>query len=79
LLAHRGGRGQTFLYELVFGREDLYQYDLNLTASEVELTGPKRGQNGGVTATWRGAETRMNTGINGILRDSGPERISVVA
>lgn len=79
LLAHRGGRGQTFLYELVFGREDLYQYDLHLTASEGEVAEAKRGQNGGVTATWRGAETRMNTGANGVLRDSGPERISVVA
>jgi DNA primase catalytic core len=79
LLAHRGGRGQTFVYELVFGREDLYQYDLNLTASEAEMTGAKRGQNGGVTGAWRGAESRMNTGVNGVLRDSGAERISVVA
>src|SRR5438477_178400 len=59
LLAHRGGRGQSFVYELIFERGEnpskpqipglIDVYDLNLTDSEGRLAGPKRGQNGGVT------------------------------
>ena len=77
LLAHRGGRGQSFVYELVFERGDnaskpqipglIDVYDSNLTDPEGELAGSKRGRNGGVTAGWRGAETLMDTGANSIL------------
>ena len=71
LLAHRGGRGQSFVYELIFERGDspskpqipglIDVYDSNLTDSEGQLAGSKRGQNGGVTEGWRDVETRMNT------------------
>jgi hypothetical protein len=77
LLAHRGGRGQSFVYELVFERGDspskpqipglIDVYDSNLTDLEGQLAGSKRGQNGGVTAGWRGADTRMDTGSNGVF------------
>jgi len=77
LLAHRGGRGQSFVYELLFERGDSLSkpqipglidvYDSNLTDSEGQMAGSKRGQNGGVTAGWRGDETRMNTGANGVF------------
>ena len=77
LLAHRGGRGQSFVYELVFERGEnsskpqipglIDVYDSNLTASEGQLAGSKRGQNGGVTAGWRDAETRMDTGVNDVF------------
>jgi DNA primase len=79
LLVHRGGRGQTFLYELAFGREDLYEYDLNLTASENNLTGRKRGQNGGMTGTWRSDETHVNTGANAIQPTDREKRTYTVA
>ena len=74
LLAHRGGRGQSFVYELIFERGDgpskpqipglIDVYDSNLTDPEGQLAGSKRGQNGGVTEGWRSAETRMDTGAD---------------
>jgi hypothetical protein len=77
LLAHRGGRGQSFVYELIFERGEsaskpqipglIDVYDSNLTDSEGQLAGSKRPQNGGVTEGWRGDETRMNTDANGIF------------
>ena len=72
LVTHRGGRGQSFVYELVFERSVdtskpqlpglIHVYDSNLTDSKGRLTEPKRGQNGGVTAGWRRDETRAGTG-----------------
>jgi hypothetical protein len=56
LIVHRGGRGQTFLYE----------YDGNLAGSEAQLAGAKRGQNGGLAATERVNGMPMNTGANGL-------------
>jgi len=77
LLAHRGGRGQSFVYELIFERGDssskpqipglIDVYDSNLTDSEGRLAGSKRPQNGGVTERWRSAETCMNTGANDVF------------
>jgi hypothetical protein len=77
LLAHRGGRGQSFVYELIFERGDtpskpqipglIDVYDSNLTDLEGGLAGSKRPQNGGVTEGWRGDGTLMNTGANGIF------------
>jgi DNA primase len=77
LLAHRGGRGQSFVYELVFERGDnsskpqipglIDVYDSNLTDPEGQLAGSKRGQNGGVTAGWRSDKTPMDTGSNGVF------------
>jgi hypothetical protein len=65
LIVHHGGRGQIFLYE----------YDVNLAGQEGHPTGSKRPQNGGMTEGWRPAKTPMNIAPNGVLRDSGPERI----
>lgn len=88
LLAHRGGRGQSFVYELVFERGDTLSkpqipglidvYDSNLTDSEGQLAGSKRGQNGGVTEGWRSDETRMNTGANGVSVQKYKNGASVV-
>jgi hypothetical protein len=55
VITHRGGRGQTFVYEL------------NLAGSEDHLAGAKRPQNGGVARGWRPHETRINTAANGVL------------
>ena len=76
LLAHRGGRGQSFVYELLLEHREnpvnpqaprpqipglINVYDLNLTDSEGQLAGSKRGQNGGVDGVGgRSDETRMN-------------------
>ena len=72
LVTHRGGRGQSFVYELVFERSVdaskpqlpglIHVYDSNLTELNDRLTDSKRGQNGGVTAGWRRDETRAGTG-----------------
>jgi DNA primase len=60
LAVHRGGRGQTFLYE----------YDLNLAGPEGQLAGPKRPQNGGLAGTSRPSETSMNIAPNGVYREN---------
>ena len=52
LIVHRGGRGQTFLYE----------YDANWRGRKAELAGSSRPQVGGLAEGWRPAETRMNIG-----------------
>ena len=87
LIVHRGGRGQTFVYELLFERGEnpanpqalrpqipglINVYDLNLTGSEGELAGSKRPQNGGVSEGWRIDETRMNGFVNGVLHGNPP-------
>jgi hypothetical protein len=54
LIVHKGGRGQSFVYEL------------NWSGSEGEKSGPGRPQAGGVSATCRPAQMPMNTGANGI-------------
>ena len=87
LLAHRGGRGQSFVYELVFERGDTSSkpqipglidvYDSNLTDPEGQLAGSKRGQNGGVTEGWRGARTLMNTGANDVFDQNHENSTSV--
>ena len=55
LIVHRGGRGQTFVYEL------------NWSGSEGEKSGPSRPQVGGMSGAGRPLETRIPTGVNGIL------------
>jgi DNA primase len=84
LLVHRGGRGQSFVYELIFERGEnsskpqipglINVYDLNLTDSEDQLAESKRGQNGGVAEGWRSGETRMNGFVNGVLHGNPPNR-----
>ena len=75
VIVHHGGRGQTFVYEL---RETGGNcgYDANLAGPEAHLAGSKRPQNGGLAATWRGDETRMNTGANAVFvakRENGTD------
>jgi DNA primase catalytic core len=79
VIVHHGGRGQTFVYELVYEAAEICGYDLNLAGMEAHRTGPKRPQNGGVTAPWRTRETRMNTGANGVFAGEGEKRISTGA
>lgn len=87
LVTHRGGRGQSFLYELVFELGEnaskpqlpglIHVYDSNLTDFKARLTDPKRGQNGRVTAGWRSAETRANTGYEADSSRKPQKRISM--
>jgi len=80
LLVHRGGRGQSFVYELLYdskgkdgeaflcGLLDVdalrQQYDLNLAGQMSELAGSTRGQNGGVAAGVRTDETPIDKGTD---------------
>jgi hypothetical protein len=64
LIVHRGGRGQTFLYE----------YDVNLAGQKEELAGSKRPQNGDMAETSRPTETRMNIAPNGVFHADGEKR-----
>lgn len=63
LTVHHGGRGQSYVYEL------------NLSGSEPEKSGPSRPHVGHLSGGGRPAETRMNTGLNGILAAKTENRI----
>jgi len=67
LIVHRGGRGQTFVYEL------------NWSGSEAEKSVASRPQVGGMSATGLASETRMNTGVNGIFHPLDEKRIATGA
>jgi DNA primase catalytic core len=67
LIVHRGGRGQTFVYEL------------NWSGLEAEKSGSSRTQVGGMSATGRPSETRMNTGANGVFHENNGKSIFVGA
>jgi DNA primase len=69
LIVHQGGRGQSFVYE----------YDGRLAGSEDQLAGAKRPQNGGLAATSRGSETRMNAAPNGVFHEKPEKRIATGA
>jgi DNA primase len=60
LIVHHGGRGQTYVYEL------------NWSGPEPEKSGPSRPQVGGMPASGRPAETRMNSGANGVFASKPP-------
>ena len=85
LLAHRGGRGQSFVYELVhdpgqphfIGLIDVY--DANFAGLADEFAATSRVQSGGIAGTSRGTETRMNTGANGVLMPEVEKRIDTEA
>jgi DNA primase len=79
VIAHHGGRGQTFVYELVCGAGETCGYDLNLTGWETDLTGPKRGQNGGVTGGSRSAERPVNWAPNSVFGVESEKRTLAVA
>jgi DNA primase len=57
LIVHRGGRGQTFVYEL------------NWSGSEEEKSGGSRPHVGGLSGGGRTTETRMDTGVNGVFHE----------
>lgn len=65
LIVHRGGRGQSFVYE----------YDGEWAGPEAELPGASRAGAGGVPGGGRVDETRMNIGPNGVFAGVGEERI----
>ena len=79
LLVHRGGRGQSFVYELLFDGKgmdgkpwlpglidvDRLEYDEKKSPSEDEKARPSRPQVAGVSAGGRPHETRANTSANG--------------
>ena len=79
VLAHRGARGQSFEYELLYQTGETHGYDLSLAASEDQVAGSKRPQNGGLAAGWRPHETRMNTGANGVFEQNREKRVSLGA
>jgi DNA primase catalytic core len=75
LLVHRGGRGQSFVYELVFVRGEssskphlpglIDVYDLKKSHPQEEKSPSSRPQVVGVSRGGRPHGTRMNTGVNG--------------
>jgi DNA primase catalytic core len=77
LLVHRGGRGQSFAYELVYEPSAdaakpqlpglIHIYDGNFAGLESGFAARSRRQSGAFAATSRPHETRMNTGANGIF------------
>ncbi len=74
LIVHRGGRGQTFLYE----------YDANLAGSEARFAGDRgqsaeasRPQSGGIAGASRPVETRMNIAPNGVFHAETENRASL--
>lgn len=85
LLAHRGGRGQSFVYELVHDpAAELGQarfaglidaYDENFAGLEDGFAARSRGQSGGIADTSRDVKIRMNTGANGVLSPEAAKRI----
>lgn len=85
LLVHRGGRGQSFVYELLFDGQgtdgkpwlpglidpDKLGYDENQSPPGDEKSRPSRPQVAGVSRGGHSRETRMDKGANG---DSAPKR-----
>ena len=80
LLVHHGGRGQSFVYELLFDGKgtdgkpwlpglidvDSLDYDEKKSPLREEKSPPSRPQIAGVSRGGRPHETRMNTGVNGV-------------
>ena len=75
LLVHRGGRGQSFVYELLYEKAEdpskprlpglIDVYDLKKSPSEMEKSGPSRPQAGGVPGGGRGEPEPITTGLPG--------------
>ena len=78
LLVHRGGRGQSFVYELVFDGQGadgrpvlpglidagrLHVYDVKNAGLDQQNAGSTRGQNGRVAGSARVAPEAINTGL----------------
>jgi DNA primase catalytic core len=74
LIVHRGGRGQSFVYELDFETDEHgnpavpglgYSYDAKKSRANGELAPSSHGQVAGVARVVTMAESRMDTGANG--------------
>jgi hypothetical protein len=70
LVVHRGGRGQSFVYELL--PAPMYGYDEKKSPLEEEKSPLSRPQVAGVSLGSRPCETRMNTGANGMFGREPP-------
>lgn len=81
LLVHRGGRGQSFVYELLYERGDdpakprlpglIDVYDLKRSPLREEKSRPSRPQNAGVPRAGHSSGTRINKGANAIFAPNG--------
>ena len=81
LLVHRGGRGQSFVYELLFDGHgadgkpwlpglidvDSLDYDEKKSPLNDQKSPPSRPQVAGVSRGGRPHETRVHTGVNGVF------------
>jgi hypothetical protein len=81
LLVHRGGRGQSFVYELLFDGHgadgkpwlpglidvDSLEYDEKKSPLNDQKSPPSRPQVAGVSRGGRPHETRVHTGVNGVF------------
>jgi hypothetical protein len=67
LIAHYGGRGLSYVYEL------------NLAGENDRLAGSKRPQNGQLAGGSRVVETRMNTAPNGVFVENREKRTALGA
>ena len=77
LLVHHGGRGQSFVYELLFEREavdgkpmlpglidvETLKYDAKKSGLEGEKSGAGRGHVGGMSGSGRGSSDAIDTGL----------------
>jgi hypothetical protein len=89
VLVHRGGRGQSFVYELVYdGAEnqhqsflnglidtDKLQYDANLAGQKEKVAGSKRPQNGGKTASGRGSKNSLKASNVGLKGKNSSQKV----
>jgi DNA primase catalytic core len=85
LLVHRGGRGQTFVYELVFIPTEnaskpqlpglIHVYDLKKSGVKPEKSAPSPRQVRGVSGGGPSLETRATTGLKPVLASESEKRI----
>jgi DNA primase catalytic core len=86
LVVHRGGRGQSFVYELLFVPGEhpskpqlpglIHVYDLKKSGVKAEKSAPSPRQVRGVSGVGPSSETRFNTGENRVLASNSEKRIS---
>ena len=76
VIAHQGGRGLTFEYELASDPEEICVYDSNLAAPEGQLAGSKRPQNGGLAGGSRSTETRIKPASDSVSEGNRKKRTS---
>jgi hypothetical protein len=83
LIVHRGGRGQTFVYELDFAVDENGKpvlpglgchYDENKSRSEGDLARPSHAQVTGLSRGSHTAEIRMDTGADGDFKQNREKR-----